>query len=379
MRNLPTCNMQPKTPVFPGRLALQQRVLPAYRAPFFDLLAHSCAGGLSLFAGQPLNVEGIAAAEGLTQAGYTPARNRHFSDPSTKFYLCWQAGVVDWLELANPDMLIVEANPRYWSNRLAIRWMKKQGRPVLGWGLGAPPLSGILASVRRYSRQSYLKSLDGILAYSQNGAAEYKALGIPPERVFVAHNSVMARPVFDLPARSLQYHRQPTVLFVGRLQARKRVDILLKACAAMPKKLQPRLIVVGDGPARAEFQTMAAAIYPVAEFPGAKHGPELVSYFLAADLFALPGTGGLAVQQAMSYGLPVVVAKGDGTQDDLVRPANGWQVSPGDQNAFSAVLLEALGDIHRLRTMGAESYRITREEINLEQMVNSFVKALNFL
>ncbi|MBL6966028.1 MAG: glycosyltransferase [Anaerolineales bacterium] len=370
--------MQPST-LYPGRLALQQRVLPTYRAPFFDLLAQSCAGGLSLFAGQPLNVEGIAAAENLMHAETTPARNRHFSDPSTKFYLCWQDGVMNWLERVNPDVLIVEANPRYWSNRLAIRWMKKQGRPVLGWGLGAPPLSGIFASVRRRNRMSYLKSLDGIIAYSQKGALEYQSLGLPAERVFVAYNSVVARPALTLPARPAEFQGQPTILFVGRLQARKRVDILLKACAALPKNLQPRLIVVGDGPARSEFESQAAAIYPAAEFPGAKHGPELEPYFLAADLFALPGTGGLAVQQAMSYGLAVIVAKGDGTQDDLVRPTNGWQVSPSDQNAFNAVLLEALSDMNRLRTMGSESYRITREEINLEQMVYSFVKALNSL
>ena len=44
------------------------------------------------------------------------------------------------------------------------------------------------------------------------------------------------------------------------------------------------------------------------------------AHFAGADLFVLPGTGGLAVQEAMSYALPVIVAKGDGTQEDLVRP-----------------------------------------------------------
>ena len=39
-------------PSFEGRLGLVQRVLPAYRAPFFEALAQRCAGGLGLFAGQ---------------------------------------------------------------------------------------------------------------------------------------------------------------------------------------------------------------------------------------------------------------------------------------------------------------------------------------
>ena len=375
--------MQPDPQIFSGRLALQQRVLPAYRAPFFDLLAQSCDGGLSVFAGQPLPVEGIASAVSLIHAEFNVACNRHFSDPSTKFYLCWQDGVVDWLEKTNPDALIVEANPRYWSNRLAIRWMKKRGRPVLGWGLGAPPVNGFLSPLRRRSRLGYLQSLDGILAYSQKGATEYRGLGLHSlrslcsERVFVAANSVMPPPDFEFPIRPAQFSGQPTVLFVGRLQARKRIEILLTACAALPENLQPRLIIVGDGPARDEFESQAARIYPHAEFTGARHGAELEPYFRQADLFALPGTGGLAVQQAMSYGLPVIVAKGDGTQDDLVRPASGWQVAPGDQAAFNAAVLEALGDINRLRKMGAESFRIARDEINLEQMVATFVDALN--
>jgi glycosyltransferase involved in cell wall biosynthesis len=60
-----------------------------------------------------------------------------------------------------------------------------------------------------------------------------------------------------------------------------------------------------------------------------------------------------------------------------VRPENGWQVPPGDQQAFTRTLQSALSDVPRLRQMGAESYRIVAEEINLEAMVASFIVALN--
>ena len=83
-------------------------------------------------------------------------------------------------------------------------------------------------------------------------------------------------------------------------------------------------------PPAASCRTLAENIYPQAEFPGDQRGADLQPYFAAADLFVLPGTGGLAVQEAMAAGLPVIVAEGDGTQDDLVRPDNGWQVPPGD-------------------------------------------------
>jgi glycosyltransferase involved in cell wall biosynthesis len=327
---------------------------------------------LSLFAGEPLPVESIPATADFARANFTSALNRHFRDPQSPLYLCWQTGIIEWLETQDPAALVVEANPRYLSTRRAIRWMQRHGRPVLGWGLGASRGGN---PIERFFRRSFLRALDGVIAYSRRGAEEYRALGLHP--VYVAHNAVSPRPQQAPPERVLHPDRVPTVLFVGRLQERKRLDILLRACASLATRLQPRLVIVGDGPARTEFEALAREIYPRAEFAGAQHGPALAPHFAAADLFALPGTGGLAVQQAMGHGLPVIVAQGDGTQDDLVRPENGWQVPPGDQAAFTAALQQALADLPRLRQMGAESYRIVAEEINLEAMVAAFVRALN--
>ena len=136
------------------------------------------------------------------------------------------------------------------------------------------------------------------------------------------------------------------------------------------------MIIVGDGPERRHLESLAKLVYPSAEFAGEKQGAELKPYFTEADLFVLPGTGGLAVQEAMGYGLPIIVAKGDGTQDDLVREANGWQIPSDDYDALVRALRFALSDAGRLRTMGAESYRIVSEEINLENMTEVFVQAL---
>ena len=327
---------------------------------------------MTLFAGQPLPIESIAAAEYQDSANFTQTHNRHFRDPQSSLYLCWQDGIIDWLAAQDPAALIVEANPRYLSTRRAIRWMKERHRPVLGWGLGAPRGGN---PIERRFRLSFLRSLDGVIAYSRSGAYEYRSLGL--ERVFVAHNAVSPRPTSPPLERAVNLQARPVILFVGRLQSRKRIDILLQACAALPREKQPHLLIIGDGPAIFNLQSLAAEIYPSAEFAGAKHGPELEAFFAAADLFALPGTGGLAVQQAMTHGLPVIVAQGDGTQDDLVRPDNGWQVPPGDQDAFTSTLYEALSDPLRLRKMGAESYRIVVEEINLEAMAAAFVEALD--
>jgi glycosyltransferase involved in cell wall biosynthesis len=275
---------------------------------------------------------------------------------------------------------VVEANPRYPATRLAVRWMRQRGRPVVGWGLGAPPLSGRLAGLRRWERLSLLRSLDAVVAYSRRGAEQYRALMVlPPERVVYAANATAARPAVPPPERPPAFAGRPAVLFVGRLQARKRLDNLLRACAMLPEASQPRLVIVGEGPARADFEALARQIYPQAEFVGARHGAELEPFYAAADLFVLPGTGGLAVQQAMAHGLPVMVARGDGTQDDLVRPENGWLVPPDDLGALAETLRLALADPAELRRRGAESYRIVAEEANVEAMAGVFIAVLNGL
>lgn len=364
---------------FRGRVGLQQRVIPSYRAVFLDALAKTCEGGLSVFAGTPLIKEGIDPVDRLHVAQLVQAENRNFLDPSSSLYMCWQNGFIEWLDKWQPDVLIAEANPRYSATRKAISWMHARGRKVIGWGLGVPPISGPLANFRWRERLKFLNSLDAFIAYSQLGAEQYKQLGIPREKVSVAFNAVNAAPRFPPPNRPVKLTDRAEVLFVGRLQSRKRVDLLIQACAAIPRELQPHLVIVGDGPERRELEKLASHTYPNTEFAGAKHGPELEPYFVKADLFVLPGTGGLAIQQAMAHALPVIVAHGDGTQDDLVRSKNGWQVTPDDLPALTTILSQALSDPTTLRKMGEASFRIVAEEINVESMVAVFVRVLNSL
>ena len=368
---------------FPGRVGLQQRVLPAYRAQFFNALAGSCRGGLSVFAGTPLPEESIATADHLEDARYEHGRNLQFVQLNSPLYLLWQRGLMRWLRDWNPDVLITEANQRYASNWSAIRWMHASGRPVIGCGLGAPEFNegskkqGLLSSALRRSRRRFIQSFDALIAYSQTGAEEYARLGFPGERIFIACNAVTSRPAGPLPERPEGYTGRPRILFTGRLQARKRIDNLLRACAALPETMQPSLWIVGDGPSRGALEVLAKEVYPRAEFFGARYGDELKSLFLKADLFVLPGTGGLAVQQAMAYGLPVIVAQGDGTQQDLVGEQNGWLVPPESLPSLLEALKDALSDPLRLRRMGAESFRIVAEDVNIEGMVESFLRALN--
>lgn len=362
--------------MFEGRLGIIQRVLPTYRVPFFQMLAGQCEGGLSLLSGQARVGENIAEAETISGVHWVQTKNLHLF--KGKAYACWQPGLTRWLNDWQPDVLIVEANPRYLSTPRAVAWMHRHHKPVIGWGLGARPSSGWFDRLSEFSRRHFIKQFDAMITYSKTGAHEYTQIGLDPQSIFVAVNAVTARPQKPAPQRPMVPQGKVKVLFVGRLQARKRVENLIHACANLPTSLQPGLWIVGDGEERSRLEIIAQKIYPATVFTGAKFGDELDDLFEQADLFVLPGTGGLAIQQAMSHALPVIVAEADGTQGNLVKSQNGWQVSPGDLDALSNTLAEALRDIPRLRQMGVESYRMVNEEINLEAMVAVFLEAIHY-
>ncbi len=353
------------------RVGLQQRVLPEYRAPFFNALGAACAGGLGVFAGMPRTGESIATLNELTQAHFTRARNVHLL--SGRAYFCIQQGFLRWLETSRTQVLIVEANPRYLSTPSAVRWMHQRHLPVIGWGLGAPASGRVETRLRR----NFLSTLDAVIAYSQTGANQYLQAGFAPDRVFVAPNAVSPRPGAPAPIRQQGFHNgKASLLFVGRLQERKRLDVLILACSALPADLQPNLVIVGDGPDRQRLEDLAKRHYPTAQFAGAKHGVQLSPYFAAADLFVLPGTGGLAVQQAMAHALPVLVGEADGTQAELVRPENGWLLPEVTPDSLAAQISLALANVAALRKMGDASYRIVRDEVNLDVMVEVFLRAI---
>jgi glycosyltransferase involved in cell wall biosynthesis len=364
----------------PPRIGLVQRVVPMYRATFFDSLARALPGPLSVFAGKPSPGEGIPPAVALQAADWTYAANRKIGIGRLSFL--WQGGWKRWIEAANPDLLILEANPRYLSHERMMGWMRAAGRPVIGWTLG-PARAGETFSGWMLS---YYRKFAALIVYSRNGADSFRKLGIHEEKIFVAPNAVesataeslLSRPNARAEARAaLKLDARPVILFVGRLQRRKRVDLLIRACARASADCQ--LLIVGDGEERGALERNAAEVFPAARFTGDLRGEALGRCFLAADLFVMPGTGGLALQEAMLYGKPVAAAEADGSQKDLIHAGeNGWLLPPGDEEALIRAVREALADPRRLEKMGEESRRIVRETATVEKMIDGFLNAIRF-
>jgi glycosyltransferase involved in cell wall biosynthesis/predicted metal-dependent phosphoesterase TrpH len=131
------------------------------------------------------------------------------------------------------------------------------------------------------------------------------------------------------------------VLSVGRLSHEKRIGVLLDAFARVSRvRPEARLVVVGDGPARREFERTAPA---GTTFVGEARGRDLAAYYASADVFCFPSTTdtfGQVLLEAGASGLPVVAAAAGGALELVGDGRTGMLVAPEDPGRLAAALLE---------------------------------------
>jgi glycosyltransferase involved in cell wall biosynthesis len=238
-------------------------------------------------------------------------------------------------------------------------------------------------------RACFYRSFDAVIAYSSKAANDYRRAGVPDERIFVAHNAVStrdadsARERFPSDGQEVRNWRasndlsRTTIICVGRLIPGKRVSVLIEACRALGDTCD--LLIVGDGPERPALERIAAERFPRTRFLGHQEGDALSIAFAAADIFVLPGTGGLAIYEAMAHGKPVIVGQGDGTESDLVHEGrNGTRVPPGDVTALVAAIQTYLKQPDMVLKASQESRKIVTEEVSISRMSTAFINALQY-
>ena len=113
---------------------------------------------------------------------------------------------------------------------------------------------------------------------------------------------------------------------------------------------------------------------------GAKYGDELKSYFLNSDVFLLAGSGGLAINEAMAYGLPIISANGDGSVRDLIEN-NGYLLH---NFGCKYEIQESVTKFYKLSrkekiAMSENSVRIIKNKATISLMVENYKNAIFYL
>lgn len=132
--------------------------------------------------------------------------------------------------------------------------------------------------------------------------------------------------------------------FLGRLVMEKGLDVFADAIDELARRgLSPKVMVIGEGPARAWFE----ARLPSAVFVGFQGGADLGRAVASMDVLFNPSiteTFGNVTLEAMACGLPVVAAEATGSESLVENHVNGRLVRPGAIHSFAEALRGYLVD-----------------------------------
>lgn len=135
------------------------------------------------------------------------------------------------------------------------------------------------------------------------------------------------------------------LLFLGRLDPIKRIDVLLRATAALIERgVDCTLDIAGDGELRGELEHLASStsLAPRVRFHGAVAGAAKLELLRDSDLLVLPSSHenwGIVLMEAMAAGTPVVTTSAVHIARDLEADAVAVVVPPGDEPALRAALV----------------------------------------
>ncbi|BCJ51467.1 hypothetical protein Asp14428_29420 [Actinoplanes sp. NBRC 14428] len=159
---------------------------------------------------------------------------------------------------------------------------------------------------------------------------------------------------------------KPTVTYVGRLDAEKNLDVVVRAFASVRRSLDAQLLLVGSGAQGPALRALAARL-GLGEnviFTGFVPDGDLPSAYAATTVFVNAGTAelqSLVTLEAMACGRPVVGADAAALPHLVVDEGTGYLFPPGDVDALAGRLLAVLGDPARARAMGRRARAVAEQ------------------
>lgn len=280
------------------------------------------------------------------------------------------------------NLAALEMQVAAWAARVPLRVHGEHGRDV-------EDLDGTSRHHQRL-RRLYAPFVHRYIALSQD-LARYltERVGIAPARVAQIYNGVDAgrfRPASGgdpgpIPGAPFAAPAHWLVGTVGRMQTVKHQPLLARAFVRA-LQVQPalrerlRLVLVGDGPLRAECQAVlaGAGMAELAWLPGERADvPDLMRGLNAFVLPSLAEGISNTILEAMASGLPVVATAVGGNPELVADGRTGLLVPPDDVEAMAKALLRLADDPDSARAMGLAGRIEAEQRFSLEAMVAAYL------
>lgn len=284
-------------------------------------------------------------------------------------------GIAFLLNRAWPLVTSLQTTLHFWleshaESRSDTAWMNSFGKPML-------------ALEKKLMREcDAVRSISAAIARDIEQAYDFR---FAPERLVIAPLGMPDIVSYAGSAASLGTdERSVEILFVGRLEYRKGIDVLLDAIPeVLARYPHARLRVIGDDSLlAADGKTYKerflkdranAAIADRVRFEGKVDQGTLLEAYQQCDLLVAPSrfeSFGLIFVEAMRAGRPVIGCQAGGMPEVVAADVNGLLVTPGDQATLADALSRMLGSPELRRTMGEAGRRLYLERFTAQHMAS---------
>ena len=161
--------------------------------------------------------------------------------------------------------------------------------------------------------------------------------------------------------------KKPTILYIGRVDPEKSLDVLMNAFIKVQEKVEnAQLVIVGDGTMRPKLEKMAekAEISDKVVFTGRVIGKDLPQLYRTGDVFAITSkteTQSIVLLEAMATGLPAVAVKAGAIPELVHNGKNGYLCEADDVDAVAKSLICILQDKNLRETMSEKSLELIKK------------------
>ena len=297
-----------------GRYVMYLAVVPHYRQACIDELWRRLGGELRIYAGH----------DNLDRTVTTGVRIDQYDAVCNRFLLgrrlMYQTG--HWRAVLAADTAILDLNPRNLSVWILTMLRRLMRRRTLHWGHLHPrggPSAGTAAL-----RKALRRLGEGTVLYGFE-QAEQAAAELPGKPTWVAANALY--PTSMLWGAYNKWQDRTHVIYVGRLVAGKKVDVLIRAFAhAVVAHSGATLVLVGDGDQRQSLERLVRSLGLDGQvaFTGALTAPhDLRNWYRKSFVSVSPGYVGLGLTQSLGFGVPQLASRNEPHSPEIELAAFG--------------------------------------------------------
>jgi glycosyltransferase involved in cell wall biosynthesis len=234
----------------------------------------------------------------------------------------------------------------------------------------------------RLDRAAQARVVARFIAVSQANAQQFRdELGLPAKKIVVVPNAVELERFAGDPGPDRKRVREELGIpadavvlgALARLNPQKGLGDLLEALPAIVEQHpKARVLLVGDGPLRAELEAKARSLGVAERVTFAGHRSDNVAVLRAMDVAMLPSLFEglpLSLLESMAASLPVVATRVGGIPEVIVDGASGYLVAPGMPAELAGAVNRLLGEPGALSRLGEQARR-RAEDFSFDAMLD---------